>query len=70
MNQNDQPDWRKAPKGATHWASDSKSYSECWYKKDDQQWFFAKAWCGSKTWHPLQDPPSKFRLGRMIKRSQ
>lgn len=67
-NQDDQPNWRRAPADATHWGPDSNNYSECWYKKEGGIWWFAKAWVPSKTWHPMQNPPSKFRFGKMIKR--
>lgn len=64
------PRWHKAPSDATHWAPDTKSYSECWYKKEGGVWYFAKAWCSSKVWHPSPNPPSKFRFGLMVKRPQ
>jgi len=62
--------WAKAPYDATHFGPDSKSYSACYYKKVDGVWYFAKTWCGSKNWHPMGKPPSKFRFGKMIKRPQ
>ncbi len=61
-------DWRKAPHDATHFGPDSKSYSACYYKKVDGVWYFNKAWCAGKYWHPMSKPPSKFRFGRMEKR--
>ena len=67
-DQSNQPNWRKAPDGATHWAPDSKSYSECWYKKVGAYWWFAKAWCDSKEWYRMNTPPTIFRKGKMVKR--
>lgn len=58
-----EPNWNKGPPDATHWGPDSKTYSECWYKKVDGTWYFCKSRRGE--WHPMQNPPSKFRFGRM-----
>lgn len=57
------PNWDKSPKGATHWGPKSKSYKECWYKKVGEAWHFCRA--GFWKWHPMQEPPSKNRFGRM-----
>lgn len=61
------PDWGKAPADATHYGPESKTYTECWYKKIGDTWYFTKKSMGF-LWQPTQNPPTKNRFGRMVKR--
>jgi len=58
-------DWKRAPKGATHFGPKTKTYEACWFKKSDGAWHFQKDGNGC-SWHKMQNPPSRDRFGRMI----
>ncbi|MNQ59341.1 hypothetical protein D3C85_735750 [compost metagenome] len=60
-------DWTIAPEGATHYGPKTKGYHASWYKKVDGIWHFKKDSIGSG-WHPMQNPPSIYRFGKMEKR--